>query len=122
MPEYLAPGVYIEETTFRSRSIEGVPTSTTGFAGLTRKWTVSCPIDEADDLIALVNACPWRSAQTDSVSRDRFIYVITVRAPSKKRSATLPEASVTGPWKSLVQRVQDESPAPAKPPTPPEAC
>jgi uncharacterized protein len=34
MPEYLAPGVYVEETSFRSRSIEGVPTSTTGFAGL----------------------------------------------------------------------------------------
>jgi hypothetical protein len=36
MPEYLAPGVYVEEVSFRSRSIEGVPTSTTGFAGLTR--------------------------------------------------------------------------------------
>ncbi|MGH3774201.1 MAG: phage tail sheath subtilisin-like domain-containing protein [Pseudonocardiaceae bacterium] len=36
MPEYLAPGVYVEETTFRSKSIEGVPTSTTGFAGVTR--------------------------------------------------------------------------------------
>ena len=36
MPEYLAPGVYVEEVSFRSRSIEGVPTSTTGFAGVTR--------------------------------------------------------------------------------------
>src|SRR5215475_3737010 len=36
MPEYLAPGVYVEEVTFRSKSIEGVPTSTTGFAGVTR--------------------------------------------------------------------------------------
>ena len=36
MPEYLAPGVYIEEVSFRSKSIEGVPTSTTGFAGMTR--------------------------------------------------------------------------------------
>ena len=35
MPEYLAPGVYVEEVSFRSKSIEGVPTSTTGFAGLT---------------------------------------------------------------------------------------
>ncbi|MEN3326799.1 MAG: hypothetical protein V7638_1606, partial [Acidobacteriota bacterium] len=24
MPEYLAPGVYVEETSFRSKSIEGV--------------------------------------------------------------------------------------------------
>ena len=36
MPEYLAPGVYVEEVSFRSKSIEGVPTSTTGFAGVTR--------------------------------------------------------------------------------------
>ncbi len=36
MPEYLAPGLYVEETTFRSKSIEGVPTSTTGFAGVAR--------------------------------------------------------------------------------------
>jgi len=33
MPEYLAPGVYIEETSFRSKSIEGVSTSTAGFVG-----------------------------------------------------------------------------------------
>lgn len=36
MPEYLAPGVYVEEVSFRSKSIEGVATSTTGYAGLTR--------------------------------------------------------------------------------------
>lgn len=36
MPEYLAPGVYVEEVSFRAKSIEGVPTSTTGFAGMTR--------------------------------------------------------------------------------------
>ncbi|HEX8391840.1 MAG TPA: phage tail sheath subtilisin-like domain-containing protein [Longimicrobium sp.] len=36
MPEYLAPGVYVEEVSFRSKSIEGVPTSTTGMAGMTR--------------------------------------------------------------------------------------
>lgn len=36
MPEYLAPGVYVEEVSFRSKTIEGVATSTTGYAGLTR--------------------------------------------------------------------------------------
>ena len=40
MPEYLAPGVYIEETSFRSKSIEGVGTSTTAFAGPTRRGPV----------------------------------------------------------------------------------
>ncbi len=36
MPEYLAPGVFVEETSFRQKTIEGVSTSTTGFAGPTR--------------------------------------------------------------------------------------
>ncbi len=43
MPEYLAPGVYVEEVSFRSKSIEGVPTSTTGFAGMTQFGPVQYP-------------------------------------------------------------------------------
>ena len=33
MPEYLSPGVYVEETSYRAKSIEGVATSTCGFVG-----------------------------------------------------------------------------------------
>src|SRR5215471_910411 len=36
MPEYLAPGVYVEEVSFRAKSIEGVSTSVAGFIGPTR--------------------------------------------------------------------------------------
>ena len=36
MPEYLAPGIFIEETSFRAKTIEGVSTTTTGFVGPTR--------------------------------------------------------------------------------------
>jgi phage tail sheath protein FI len=35
MPEYLAPGVYVEEVSFSAPTIEGVGTTTTGFAGPT---------------------------------------------------------------------------------------
>ncbi|WP_018353259.1 phage tail sheath family protein [Longispora albida] len=45
MPEYLTPGVYVEETSFRSRSIEGVPTSTCGMAGLTAYGPVPYRLD-----------------------------------------------------------------------------
>ncbi|MDX1665191.1 MAG: phage tail sheath subtilisin-like domain-containing protein [Candidatus Promineifilaceae bacterium] len=41
MPEYLSPGVYIEETSFRTKTIEGVSTSTAGFIGPTRYGPVS---------------------------------------------------------------------------------
>lgn len=36
MPEYLAPGVFVEETSFRSKSIEGVSTSVAGIVGPAR--------------------------------------------------------------------------------------
>ncbi len=43
MPEYLAPGVFVEEVSFRSKSIEGVPTSTTGFAGMAHYGPICYP-------------------------------------------------------------------------------
>src|SRR5262245_61036860 len=45
MPEYLAPGVYVEETSFRAKSIEGVSTTTTGFIGPARYGPVDLPPD-----------------------------------------------------------------------------
>ncbi|RZU11364.1 hypothetical protein EV645_6530 [Kribbella rubisoli] len=46
MPEYLTPGVYVEETSFRSRSIEGVPTSTFGMVGVTQYGPVRHPAND----------------------------------------------------------------------------
>ena len=43
MPEYLAPGVYVEEVSFRGKTIEGVSTSTAGFIGPTRFGPVVGP-------------------------------------------------------------------------------
>jgi uncharacterized protein len=42
MPEYLAPGVYVEEVSFRQKTIEGVSTSTAGFIGPTRFGPIFC--------------------------------------------------------------------------------
>ena len=48
MPEYLAPGVYVEETSFRAPSIEGVGTSTAAFVGPTLTGPVPRPPTEPD--------------------------------------------------------------------------
>jgi uncharacterized protein len=40
MPEYLSPGVYVEEIDTGSKPIEGVSTSTAGFVGVTRRGPV----------------------------------------------------------------------------------
>ncbi|MFZ3167952.1 MAG: phage tail sheath C-terminal domain-containing protein [Candidatus Methanoperedens sp.] len=43
MPEYLAPGVYMEEFEIGARPIEGVSTSTAGFLGLTERGPSKVP-------------------------------------------------------------------------------
>lgn len=57
MPEYLAPGVYVEETSFRAKSIEGVGTSTTAFVGPTRKGPFRADADaqEMPELLTSYN-------------------------------------------------------------------
>jgi phage tail sheath protein FI len=47
MAQYLTPGVYVEEVSFRAPSIEGVGTSTTAFAGL----TLTGPINQTPQLL-----------------------------------------------------------------------
>ncbi len=44
MPEYLAPGVYVEEIDTGSKPIEGVSTSTAGMIGVTERGPVDVPI------------------------------------------------------------------------------
>lgn len=43
MPEYLAPGVYIEEVPSGNKPIEGVSTSTAGMVGVTQRGPVNMP-------------------------------------------------------------------------------
>jgi len=47
MPEYLAPGVFVEEVSYRAKSIEGVSTTTTAFIGATR----SGPVDGEPEIL-----------------------------------------------------------------------
>ena len=42
MPEYLAPGVYVEEIDTGSKPIEGVSTSTAGMIGVTERGPGQC--------------------------------------------------------------------------------
>jgi len=44
MPEYLAPGVYVEEIDTGTKPIEGVSTSTAGMIGVTERGPVNVPI------------------------------------------------------------------------------
>ena len=44
MTEYVHPGVFVEEVSFRSKTIEGVSTSTAGFVGITGAGVTESPV------------------------------------------------------------------------------
>ncbi|MEL7239367.1 MAG: hypothetical protein AAGK78_10930, partial [Planctomycetota bacterium] len=54
MTELLAPGVYVQETSFRAKPLEGVSTTTAAFVGPTRRG----PISSGDELAGETPATP----------------------------------------------------------------
>lgn len=82
-----------------------------GFAGIRRVWRVEPDGDDAG-WRALVDACPWDASTVDAASRDRFVWRIEVRVARRRRTATVPDRDLVGPWRELVDRVQREGAPP----------
>lgn len=76
-----------------------------GVAGISRRWSVE-ESEPGDDWIALVEACPWDSVGTDPEARDRFVWRIEARTAQRRRTASVPDSELTGPWRELVDRVR----------------
>src|ERR1051325_6014753 len=87
MPEYLAPGVYVEETSFRSKSIEGVSTTTTGFVGPARYGPIDLPPDIVTSLVEFERVYGDRGKLSYSTGVSHN-YLCRPRAPSLKRAAS----------------------------------
>ena len=77
-----------------------------GFAGLTEQWRVEAH-DDAEEWLELVHACPWGAVARDDASRDRFVWRIEAHLPRAVRRASVPDAHLVGPWRTLVDRVQE---------------
>ena len=76
-----------------------------GFAGISQQWRVEAD-DDADEWLELVRACPWGAVGRDAASRDRFVWRIEAHLPRTVRKASVPDAHLVGPWRVLVERVQ----------------
>ena len=78
-----------------------------GFAGLRQEWQAAVGDDERDEWMPLIQACPWGSRPSDPTSADRYVWRIQAHGPRLRRSATVPDAHLDGPWRELVDRVRE---------------
>jgi phage tail sheath protein FI len=121
MPEYLAPGVYVEETASGPKPIEGVSTSTTAFAGLTRRGPLAgarAP-EELNSFAAFekifggaadLNSAPKtnyvaRATRAFFAEGGRRLYVARVKPPRPAGKASLKDweeaLNALGTWKNV---------------------
>lgn len=74
-----------------------------GMAGLSRTWAVVTDEQpDREDWEELVRRLPWNERFSTPPQPDRFVYEIRI----SRRRVTLPEQSITGPWRELVDRVK----------------
>lgn len=82
-------------------------TRTGGFAGLTASWTVV--VDDQPDPESwreLVDSLAWPAGRPRrSPQPDRYVY----RIRCSGRQVTLPEQSLDGAWRELVDRVRERA-------------
>ncbi len=77
-----------------------------GIAGLTRSWEVSIEgRDDQDSWLEIIDRLPWDENKRERTTPDSYNY----RIECSTHSITLPERELTGPWRELVDRVQQAS-------------
>ncbi|MFF2273136.1 protealysin inhibitor emfourin [Agromyces sp. NPDC058136] len=86
-----------------------------GLAGLRLIWEVR--VDEQpdpDEWYLLIEEIPWGELPPAPPEPDRFVY----RIECPPNEATLAERQLTGPWRQLVERVQETTDPHRSPPRP----
>jgi hypothetical protein len=85
-----------------------------GIAGARREWRLKAAGDEVEEITTALDSMEWETIAIDPGSRDRFVWKITVTGATRHR-ATVPDAQLTGPWRELVTRVQENGETVAAP-------
>jgi Bacteriophage tail sheath protein len=129
MPEYLAPGVYVEEADTGNKPIEGVSTSTTGLVGVTergpanvpilvtsygdyRRWFGGyLPIDDFTDAAGVAHCYMPHAAEGFFVNGGKRTYVVRVTAEEATRADRrlfFNDLAVTNPAPTVLLRAAEE--------------
>lgn len=79
---------------------------TGGIAGIRRGWEVHPDETEADQWVELVERCPWDEPAPEQPGADRYVWIIRAELADERREREIPDASLDGPWKALVDAVR----------------
>lgn len=75
-----------------------------GFAGLSRVWSVRVEEQpDEEEWRELIDRLPWDRATAAPDEPDRYVY----RVRCARRETVIPERRLDGPWRELVEKVQD---------------
>jgi hypothetical protein len=86
-----------------------------GLAGLRKQWRAEPPAEEAGRWIALIDDCPWDSTPGDAGGADRYVWRISAaEGEQPPREAEVPDSSLDGPWRTLIDEVRAASPRAAR--------
>jgi len=86
-----------------------------GLAGLRLTWQVRVDDQpDSDDWYVLIEQIPWSELPPAPPEPDRFVYRIRCEplqatVDDRAHDATLAERQLTGPWRKLVDLVQDRT-------------
>jgi hypothetical protein len=137
MPEYLAPGVYVEEVEIGGKPIEGVSTSTAGFVGETERGPVGAHlVTGVEQYRRLFGAAAWRLADQTTESAATLPYaidgfflnggkrcfvarVVGAGATAAAADLSLPVEVPPGDQRQTAAPKNDEPPLPGPPMPPP---
>ena len=84
---------------------------TGGIAGMRRQWQVEPPLEESPHWVALIEQCPWDAPNEEQPGADRYIWSIRAHTPADQRERDVPDRDLAGPWRTLVDAVQEATSA-----------
>ena len=80
-----------------------------GIAGMRRRWRAQPSAADLPRWRELVAGCPWDAPVPAATGADRYTWHIVAEDGARPREAALPDGSLDGPWRRLVDAVRGVS-------------
>lgn len=79
---------------------------TGGIGGIRRTWRAESVGDDSARWIALIDRCAWDAPIEQAPGADRYMWTVRARVPGRECARELPDSSLSGAWRELVDAVR----------------